>query len=76
MKLGVIALGSLVWATPLCAQSASDPLAPLPPNTPQQSAPQQLSTPAVDQAPTVETRPNLAPGFSFFASVTYRPITF
>src|SRR5947207_13696336 len=54
LKLGVIALGSLVWAAPLRAQSTSDPLAPLPPNTPQQqSAPQQPSTPAVDQAPTV-----------------------
>jgi outer membrane receptor protein involved in Fe transport len=29
-----------------------------------------------DQAPFVETQPNPAPGFSFFASITYRPLQF
>jgi outer membrane receptor protein involved in Fe transport len=29
--------------------------------------------PFFDQAPVVETRPNPAPGFSFFTSLTYRP---
>ena len=36
MKSGLLAFGALIWAAPVAAQSASDPLAPLP-SPPQQS---------------------------------------
>ncbi|MFL6801252.1 MAG: transglycosylase SLT domain-containing protein [Sphingomicrobium sp.] len=42
MKAGLLAFGAIVWATPVFAQPASDPLAPLPqtaPPAPPQSAP-------------------------------------
>ena len=50
MKSGVIAFGTLIWAAPLFAQAASDPLAPLPttPSIQQTSAPS-LAAPAVAQ---------------------------
>ena len=43
MKPGVIAFGSLVWAVPLYAQAAPDPLAPL--QTPSPVQPQQTNAP-------------------------------
>ena len=50
MKSGVIAFGTLIWAAPLFAQAASDPLAPLPttPSIQQTSAPS-LAAPPVAQ---------------------------
>jgi soluble lytic murein transglycosylase-like protein len=50
LKSGVIAFGTLIWAAPLFAQSASDPLAPLPttPSIQQTSAPS-LAAPPVAQ---------------------------
>ena len=52
MKAGVIAFGSLVWAAPLFAQAAPDPLAPLPVTPPQQQQPPPVApTPAPTATP-------------------------
>ena len=52
MKAGVIAFGSLVWAAPLFAQAAPDPLAPLPVTSPQQQQPPPVApTPAPTATP-------------------------
>ncbi|MFL6762284.1 MAG: transglycosylase SLT domain-containing protein [Sphingomicrobium sp.] len=45
MKSGLLTFGVMIWAAPLYAQAASDPLAPLP-TTPVQSPPVQAPTPA------------------------------
>ena len=53
MKAGVFGFGSLIWAAPLFAQAAPDPLAPLPASP----APPQAPSPAPEQAtPTVDTQ--------------------
>ena len=53
MKAGIFAFGSLIWAAPLFAQAAPDPLAPLPASP----APPQAPSPAPEQAtPTVDTQ--------------------
>ncbi|MFL6731503.1 MAG: hypothetical protein ACJ8EP_04095, partial [Sphingomicrobium sp.] len=44
MKSGLLTFGVMIWAAPLYAQAASDPLAPLP-TTPVQSPPVQAPTP-------------------------------
>src|SRR5437868_8109717 len=59
LKSGGLAFGSLVWAAPLFAQAAPDPLAPLPP-----SAPQQQSVPAAEQSPAVAPPKQSAPAVS------------
>src|SRR6478672_12759787 len=43
LKAGLLAFGSLLWATPLLAQMAPDPLAPLP------AAPPKPTKPAVHE---------------------------
>ena len=48
MKAGVIAFGTLIWAAPLFAQAAPDPLAPLPTSP---AAPQPSSVPPATTAP-------------------------
>ena len=53
MKAGLFGFGSLIWAAPLLAQAAPDPLAPLPVSPP----PPQATSPAAEQAtPTAETQ--------------------
>jgi soluble lytic murein transglycosylase len=62
LKAQVIALGSLIWAAPLFAQAAPDPLAPLPtpaPGQPGPAASDQTSTQA--QQPIVATQTAPAP---------------
>jgi peptidoglycan lytic transglycosylase len=49
LKSGVIAFGTLIWAAPLFAQAASDPLAPLPTGSIQQTSAPALTPPAVTQ---------------------------
>jgi soluble lytic murein transglycosylase-like protein len=61
-----LTLGSLVWAAPLCAQSAPDPLAPLP-TTPQPAPKPTVSAPETTvpalgpPAPAIQPAPTLAP---------------
>ena len=53
MKAGLFGFGSLIWAVPLFAQAAPDPLAPLPVSPP----PPQATSPAAEQAtPTADTQ--------------------
>ena len=53
MKAGLFGFGSLMWAAPLFAQAAPDPLAPLPVSPP----PPQATSPAAEQAtPTADTQ--------------------
>ena len=53
MKAGLFGFGSLIWAAPLLAQAAPDPLAPLPVSPP----PPQATSPAAEQAtPTADTQ--------------------
>ena len=56
MKSGLLAFGALIWAAPVFAQSAPDPLAPLPVSTqaqPSTAAPQPQQPILVTQTPTV-----------------------
>jgi len=53
LKAGLFGFGSLIWAVPLFAQAAPDPLAPLPVSPP----PPQSTSPAAEQAtPTADTQ--------------------
>jgi soluble lytic murein transglycosylase-like protein len=53
LKAGLFGFGSLIWAAPLFAQAAPDPLAPLPVSPP----PPQATSPAAEQAtPTADTQ--------------------
>ena len=53
MKAGLFGFGSLMWAAPLLAQAAPDPLAPLPVSP----SPSQVTPPAPEQAtPTADTQ--------------------
>ena len=53
MKAGLFGFGSLIWAAPLFAQAAPDPLAPLPVSP----SPPQATSPAAEQAtPTADTQ--------------------
>ena len=53
MKAGLFGFGSLIWAAPLLAQAAPDPLAPLPVSPP----PPQATSPVAEQAtPTADTQ--------------------
>jgi soluble lytic murein transglycosylase-like protein len=53
LKAGLFGFGSLIWAAPLLAQAAPDPLAPLPVSPP----PPQSTSPAAEQAtPPAETQ--------------------
>jgi len=53
LKAGLFGFGSLIWAVPLFAQAAPDPLAPLPVSPP----PPQATSPAAEQAtPTADTQ--------------------
>jgi len=53
LKAGLFGFGSLMWAAPLLAQAAPDPLAPLPVSPP----PPQATSPAAEQAtPTADTQ--------------------
>ena len=58
MKSGLLAFGVLIWATPLYAQAASDPLAPLP-IAPPQGPPAQNQAPA--PAPSWPTHETVVP---------------
>jgi len=66
LKSGVLAFGPLIWAAPLFAQAASDPLAPLPttPSTQQTDAPPVTSpaaTPPTVAAPVAQQPIAIAP---------------
>jgi soluble lytic murein transglycosylase-like protein len=53
LKAGLFGFGSLIWAVPLFAQAAPDPLAPLPVSPP----PPQATSPVAEQAtPTADTQ--------------------
>jgi len=53
LKAGLFGFGSLIWAAPLFAQAAPDPLAPLPVSPP----PPQATSPVAEQAtPTADTQ--------------------
>jgi soluble lytic murein transglycosylase-like protein len=53
LKAGLFGFGSLIWAAPLLAQAAPDPLAPLPVSP----SPSQVTPPAPEQAtPTADTQ--------------------
>jgi soluble lytic murein transglycosylase-like protein len=53
LKAGLFGFGSLIWAAPLLAQAAPDPLAPLPVSP----SPPQSTSPAAEQAtPTADTQ--------------------
>jgi soluble lytic murein transglycosylase-like protein len=64
LKAGLLAFGALIWAAPLSAQSASDPLAPLPPPDASQADTQIITTTplpprtAPSPAPTVQAPKN------------------
>jgi len=64
VKSGLLAFGALVWAAPAFAQSAPDPLAPLPSNSrSQQAAPASTSNstvPVQPQQPSVSTSASVA----------------
>jgi soluble lytic murein transglycosylase-like protein len=64
VKSGLLAFGALVWAAPAFAQSAPDPLAPLPSNSQsQQAAPASTSNstvPVQQQQPSVSTSASAA----------------
>src|SRR3954470_5638991 len=63
LKAGLLAFGTLMWAAPVLAQAASDPLAPLPSGTTQpapQPSPPISSAPATVQPPVVQAPPAAA----------------
>jgi len=59
VKSGLLAFGTVIWAAPLFAQAAPDPLAPLPTPAPApaQQAPQPLAQPLDVQPPAVVAPP-------------------
>jgi soluble lytic murein transglycosylase-like protein len=58
LKSGLLAFGSLLWAAPVIAQPASDPLAPLP--TTAAPAAQAVAAPAQQQPKVVAATPSVA----------------
>ena len=59
MKAGPLAFGALIWAAPLSAQSASDPLAPLPPPDASQADTQIIATTPPPSRPAPSPAPNV-----------------
>src|SRR5579884_79686 len=81
LKSGLLAFGVLISATPAIAQSAADPLAPLPTTPPTSAAPMQAHAPSAavnaqsDQPASAPSQPQQPIVVTQTATVPSRPIT-